>query len=208
MPMTRKRPLVDPNQYYAYVWRYQDEVVWVGQGKNNRCRPECKSSWGGRPHGLIELLGIHRHEINVEVFPCESQEESVDLERYLIDKLSPVFNTATQRGGWKGMHTEEGLRKIAEAQTGREVSDDVKEGRSIRMLGNQNLLGHTHTEESKQLIANSAKGRKPSETCKTKSSARMFERNRTNPPRKGKVCSDEHRRKLSEAAKRRVKKCT
>jgi len=43
MAMPRKRPLADPNQYYAYVWRLDGQVIWVGQGKDNRGRPTCRA---------------------------------------------------------------------------------------------------------------------------------------------------------------------
>lgn len=202
MSMPRKRPLEDPNQYYAYVWRYKNRVIWVGAGKNNRGRPDCKSSWSGRPKALVDLLERHRHRIKVEVFPCTSQQEARELEERLIAELNPKYNTAPHYGGWKGMHTPEGLANIAKVQKERVQSLEERKAKSRRMKGNKNLLGHKHSEETKAKISQSNKGRKPSALCRQKSSERATERNKTNPPRKGKKCPAEHRRKLSEARKR------
>ena len=206
MAMPRKRPLQDPNQQYAYVWRLDGEVIWVGCGKNNRCRPECKASWGGRPTELIRVLKVKRFLIVVEVLPCESKPEAIELERKLIAELKPKYNTATQAGGWKGMHSEEGLKSISQANLGKQHTDEFKEHRRQLMLGNQNLLGHIHTEETRGKIGAKAKGRPVSELCRQKSRERMIERNRLNPPRKGKLVSEEHRRKISIAAKNRKKR--
>ena len=139
------------------------------------------------------------------MFACDSKEESVDLERKLIKSLKPKYNTAPGRGGFKGMHTQEGLDKISQSQRGREVSEEVRECRRVRMLGNKNLLGYSHTDETREKISSLLKGRQPSTLARQKASERMVERNTTNPPRKGKKCSAEHRRKLSEAARKRRK---
>lgn len=203
MAMPRKRPLVDPNQYYAYVWRLDGEVLWVGQGKNNRGRPTCRASWSGRPESLIQVLKERANDIDWEVIACSSKAESEDVERWLIKEVKPRFNTAPQKGGWKGMHSAEGLDNIRRAQQGRVLSEEECLVRSRRMKGNKNLFGHKHTEVTKTRISESLIGRQPSELCKLKASERMAARNVTNPPRKGKPCSPEHRRKLSEAAKRR-----
>ena len=157
MAMPPKRPLSDPNQYYAYVWRLKGEVLWVGHGKNNRGRPTCKASWSGRPEGLIEVLQLSRFLIEVEVHPCSNKQEARNLERSLIEKLQPKFNTVPGVGGYKGMHTPQGLENIRKAQLGRVCSQEEREARSKRMLGNKNLLGHKHSEETKAKISRTFK---------------------------------------------------
>lgn len=112
------------------------------------------------------------------------------------------------------MVSDETKRKISLAAKGRKHSDSAKMKMSIsrlgkprpdirlRMIGNKNLVGHHHSEETRRRISEANLGRPVSDLCRLKSSQRAIERNRVNPPRKGKTCSAEHRRKLSEARKR------
>ena len=202
MSMPRKRPLENPKQFYAYVWRLKDKVIWVGCGRGNRGRPTCRACWSGRPKELKDLLREHCNEIDVTILPCDSQSEARLFEELLIKELEPAYNIAPHYGGWKSMHSPEGLARISKANTGRAVSDKVRESRRSRMIGNQNLLGHTHTEETKSKISAANKGRPISDLCREKASQRASERNVLNPPRKGKKCSAEHKRKLSEARRR------
>lgn len=203
MAMPRKRPLKDPKQPYAYLWTLEGKRLWVGHGKNNRGRPTCSACWSGRPAGLVSLLRSRATEIEVTIYPCESVEHARSLERRLIAFFRPVYNTAPGTGGYPRMHTESGLKRIRDAATGRKVPQDVRDGRRQRMIGNQQLLGHKPSEETRAKLSAANKGRPVSDLCRQKSSERTTARNRTNPPRKGKTCSEEHRRKLSEAAKRR-----
>lgn len=136
MSMHRRRPFANPRQYYTYVWYYRGEVIWVGHGKDNRGRPGCRASWGGRPAGLLALLRQSHAEIRPEYRPCRSKDEAVAQERELIALLGPRFNTAPQHGGWKGMHTTEGLARMSAAQCGRVYSSDERAARSRRMMGN------------------------------------------------------------------------
>lgn len=175
MPMPRKRPLKDPNQPYAYFWVLGERVIYVGQGKNNRCRPLCKASWSGRSPKLINLLQRRASEIYVVVIPCSNRKEAIDAERELIKILKPVYNRAPQHGGWKGMHTDKGKENISKAQTGRETSEEVRQGRSERMRGNQLFAGHKHSEETKAKLSQASKGRPLSALGRRKSSERMKE---------------------------------
>jgi hypothetical protein len=146
MPNHRRRPFPNPRQYYTYVWRYVGEVIWVGHGKNNRGRPTCQASWSGRPAGLVDLLRAHSREIMPEYRPHRSKEEAVEEERRLIAQLAPRFNTAPQHGGWRGMHTPDGLERIAAAQRGRVYSKDECAARSRRMLGNEYAANHRRSK--------------------------------------------------------------
>lgn len=67
----------------------------------------------------------------------------MNLEKKLLDELRPKFNTATQHGGWKGMHSAAGLERIAIAQKGRPVSNKQREARreNARKL-NAKRYGH------------------------------------------------------------------
>lgn len=204
MAMPRKRPLENPNQYYSYVWRHKGKVLYVGYGKNNRCRASCLASWS-RPAKLVTDYKHLRFEIEVEVFPHFSIHAARVAEKHLIIRLKPIYNTAPSYGGWKGMHTKEGKEKISKANLGKKHTEEFKRRYSERMLGNKNLLGHKHTEETKAKISKAGKGRSVSDLTRQKSRERMIERNRTNPPRKGKKCSKEHKAKVSIAHKLRNK---
>lgn len=196
-------PKIPPQfcEYYAYVWRLNGEVLWVGQGKGRRSDPLCKASWSGRPQGLLDILETQRQEIKVEIQPCLSKEASWVLEERLIAELKPKFNTAPHHGGWKGMHSPEALANISQLNTGRKRTEESKVQHSERMKGNKHLLGHVHSEETRAKISNALRGREVSEKTRVSASQRMTERNKVNPPRKGKVCSEEHKRKVSEARK-------
>ena len=97
------------------------------------------------------------------------------------------------------MHSAQGIQNISLANTGRQMSDEFKENQRQRMLDNQHLLGHVHSAETRKKIGSSSEGRKPSLLCRQKARERAIERNKTNPPRKGKKNSLEHNRKVSEA---------
>jgi hypothetical protein len=158
---------------------------------------------------LVIVLNNSANTIDVEYVECSSKAEAVDKERELIATLRPLYNKAPQAGGWKGMHSEEGLESISQANTGRVFTEEEKEARSHRMKGNKHLLGHKHSQETKEKISQSLQGREISEKTRISASERMSERNRNNPPRKGEKLSEAHRLKLSIAAKNRKKKsCT
>lgn len=227
------RPFKDKEQRYVYVWRLLGTVLWVGQGRGLRGVPRpVRSSNAGRPEKLVEVVLKTWKLIKVEFFPCASAEAAIALETEKILSLHPRYNSKSVHGGFKGMHSPEGLESIRKAQTGKVVSPETRQKLSetstgrvvseetrrkqsearkgkpredvrLRMLGNQNLLGHKHTEETKSKISESLTGRSPSELCRQRARERMIERNKTNPPRRGKKCSEEHKRKVSEARKKR-----
>lgn len=112
------------------------------------------------------------------------------------------------RSRWKEINV--GIYPAENQQEAREI--EVRLTLELRpkyntAVGFAGFAGHKHADSTKELIRQSSTGRPASELCKAKSAERARERNRNNPPRKGKRCSEEHRRKLSEAAKRR-RKCT
>lgn len=201
MVMPRKRPLKNPNQYYVYVWRYRGKVIYVGQGKNNRGRPDCKASWSGRRWELVKLLEERNALIRAEIIPCKSQQASRTLESKLIAALKPKFNRAPGYGGYSGMHSEIGLNNIRECRLGRRHSKKIRAAISRRLKGNIYAQGLRHSQETKEKISLALKGRKTSQLCRRKSRERAIKRNWTSPPRKGKTNSPEHRRKISVALK-------
>lgn len=203
MAMPRKRPFANPQQMYVYTWKYQGKVVYVGFGGNNRGRPSCSSGWSGKPQELIQILRDDVAQVIPTYYRCTSKEHAISLESKLIAFFKPRFNKSPGQGGYVGMHTEEGRRRLSELATGRPVSDEVREGRRQRMLGNQQLLGHRHSDETKQKISAKSKGKTLSDLGRRKASERMKERHRLGlcPSRKGAKLSDETRAKLRAARK-------
>lgn len=106
--------------------------------------------------------------------------------------------------------TEASKQKLRDSMIGRRWSLESRQKMSETMMGNKRLLGHTHTNETKLKISIAGKGRILSEEARINIS--MAKKGSKNPmygkpsPRKGVVVSEETRRKLSEAAKRRSKK--
>lgn len=199
--MPRKRPLEDKNQYYAYVWRYRKQVLYVGQGKDNRGRVGCKSSYSGRPWRLLAWLEKNWMEVTVEIFPCNSKQESWAVEARLIKKLKPKYNKAPHHGGYKGMHSKEAIEAIRLSHLGVKWDDPARSlALSLRLKDNQFRKGVKHSKKVKLKIGKALKGRKPSALARQKASERMRERNLNNPPRKGKKCSEIHKNKVRLAA--------
>lgn len=186
MATPRKRPLEDVQQFYAYVWKLGGRVVLVGYGRNNRGRPTCKSSWTGRSVACVAMLIINSQRIAWSVVPCSSKEEAQAKERALIAEFKPKYNTAPGCGGWKGMHTKQGLSNIRAAHLGTKLSLVTRSKMSAKLMGNQHLKGHKHSEATKEKIAAGNRGRSPSELCRKKARERMIDRNKNNPPRKRK----------------------
>ena len=147
--MTRKRPLEDPKQCYVYVWRLQGKIILIGYGTNNRGRPICKASWTVRSVPCVKMLERASKQITWQVMPCESREEARRKERELIAVHKPLYNTAPGCGGYRGMHSEAGKRRIGAAQIGKRRSAEFRSNMSKRLLGNQHLKGHVHTAEAK-----------------------------------------------------------
>lgn len=204
MAMSRKRPFADEEAPYAYVWRTNKVVLYVGFGKGRRC-VVSEAAAKHRSTALrdyITKVGVDA--VKVEVYAAKSRAHAKDLERTLIAELSPMFNSAPGVGGYPGMHTEEGLQHIRASASSRKMSEQRKLETSQRMLGNTHLLGHVHTEETRSKISKAAKGRKHTEEARKRIRAAKIGSN--NPmygrpsPRRGVVLSDETKQKLRTAA--------
>ena len=231
----------DPKQLYVYVWTHQDECVYVGYGTGLRGVPRPKESANaGRSVALKNWIKKHWNQVVVRTISCSTLEEARNTETSHIQQLTPRFNKSSVHGGCAGMHSEEGKKKIGDAQRGKQLTEEQKKhissvhrGKTIsqaqkdavskahkgiarpdtrqRMLGNKNLLGHKHSEETKLKISESSSGRTLSPLGRQKASERLKVRNariragEIVSHRKGIPLTEEHKRKLSEAAKRRRK---
>lgn len=201
MAMPRKRPFADINQYYTYIWRHNNVVIYVGYGKDNRGRP--RPGRGGKNEKFCQFLQSHWQEVEWEAIECFDKTAAKLKEKELVAEFNPTYNIAPGGGGgFKGMHTEEGLASISRKNSGRKMSEEFCRRRSETMKGNKNLQGHTHTEETRKKISEAGKGRPASDLCREKSRQRAIERNKTNPPRKGAILSEETKAKIREARAR------
>jgi len=204
MVMPRKRPFADEEAPYAYVWRTDKVVLYVGFGKGRRCiiSETAAKHRNAALYSYITKVGVAR--VKVEVHAAKSREHAKNLERTLIAELSPMFNIAPGVGGFPGMHTEEGLRNIRTSAASRKMSEQRKLDMSQRLLGNTHLLGHKHTEETRSKISKAAKGRKHTEEARKR--IRDAKVGSNNPmygkpsPRRGVVLSEETKQKLRTAA--------
>lgn len=204
MVMPRKRPFADEEAPYAYVWRTNKVVLYVGFGKGRR----CILSEAAAKHRSVELCAyitkVGVGAVRVQVYAAKSRSHAKDLERTLIAELSPLFNVAPGVGGFPGMHTEDGLQRIRANAASRKMSGQRKLEMSQRMLGNTHLLGHVHSEETRSKISKAMKGRKHTESARE--SIRAAKVGSNNPmygrpsPRRGVVLSDETKQKLRTAA--------
>lgn len=72
--------------YYVYCFIYNDKIIYVGKGKQNRYK--CKS---GRNKELLLLMSTKKYQV---IFVKEdiSENEALDLEKNLILSLTPEFN--------------------------------------------------------------------------------------------------------------------
>lgn len=217
MPMPRRWPRC----YYTYVMYDPDGVpYYVGAGKNNRANPEYKWFQGIQLEKEFQAQG--RHTLTI-IFEQENKEVAFKEERRFIKKIGrrdlrtgPLYNRTGGHGSHGRVRTEEERVKSRAAKIGRKVSPETRAKLSERMKGNQHLLGHIHSEETKQKLSLANKGRKLFSTNNGKKLVLTNEerlRRATHAltldagNRKGKKCSEEHKRKLSEAAKRRHSSC-
>jgi group I intron endonuclease len=150
-------------------------------------------------------------------------------EQYYIDTLNPFFNICQIAGSTLGfLHSIETKLILSEKAKTRKISDSTKKKISESLMGEKNhFFGKHHTKDSINKLSESAKKRPTDsdETRKKKSDSHkgkgigannpMFGVRRfgKDNPMYGKTCwrrgkkfpsiSDEHRRKLSEAGKKR-----
>lgn len=209
MPMPRRWPRC----FYTYVM-YDPEGVpyYVGAGKNNRANPKYKMFEGVCPEREFRARG--RHTLTI-VMEHESKEAAFEGERFFIKQIGrrdlgtgPLYNRTDGHGSHGRVWTAEERAKSRAAKLGRKASLETRAKLSKRMQGNQHLLGHVHSEETRKKISEAGRGRKLVLTEQEKQRRAVHALTLNAGNRKGQRCSDEHKRKLSEAAKRRHAPCT
>lgn len=195
-----------PRGYYTYVMYQPDGIpYYVGAGKNNRGDPRRKTFFGFNYDEALRQDNDGRGTL-VVIYEQPSKEVAFKLEEELILRYGrlnvgtgTLFNITTGIGGKGTIQSYEKRRATSDRMKCRVISAEERESRTLRMLGNKNLLGYSHTEEAKKSISRAGRGRKlnlSTEERQRRSEAIRL-RNKLNPPRKGLACSEEHRRKLS-----------
>jgi hypothetical protein len=140
--------------------------------------------------------------------------------RRLNARDDPKFLNKTNGDGrfFNTGHTEETKKKLSEKHTGKIISEETKKKLSIsnkgRLAGEKNgMFGKQHSEESKKKIGDSARGKRAWHNGKTyeeiqkdpeKALLRKQKHSefmKENSPFKGKVHSEEAKKKMSESHK-------
>jgi hypothetical protein len=175
----------------------ESQPFYAGSGKAGRQHASTRSRGG-------TTIISFEHETRAEAVAQETEwirQYGRKLDGGLLENIR-----IGDRGGVHGHKiSPELIEKLRQAQIGRPKLDGERATISARMMGNQNLLGHVHSKETRAKISTAGKGRKlelsPEERARR--GAAIAERNRNNPPRRGTVCSEEHKAKLAEAKRRR-----
>lgn len=132
-----------------------------------------------------------RFEI-VAVCPAEYV---LKLEQFFIESINPYYNICKVAGSSLGVkRTAEYKKKLSDASKGRKRSDAFKEACRLRMMGNSITKGMKQRPEVIAKQSERQKGTKHSEYTKNKMSLKG----------KGRITSDEAKKKLSEARLRNL----
>jgi len=191
-----------------YGWRNTENGKWyVGQSVDVFTRK--------RRH-LIRLKAKNHYNQHLQYswdFYGEEVFEFVILEYCSIEMLdvrerawifyyrsnNPLFGYNKDNGGnaFK-QYSEESKKKMSNWHKGKTLSKEHKVNISNSLKGNKNTLGYKHTEEARSKISKASKG-------KTKSDAMRKKLSESKTGTKRKPFSEEWKKKLSEAGKKRYK---
>lgn len=126
-----------------------------------------------------------------------SPEELIKNEQFFIDSMNPYFNIAPKAGNCLGKrHTEEAKAKMRASMKGRVPWNKGTKGLQVSWIKGKHL-----SELTKQKIREWHTGRHPSEESRHK----MSERLKGNKHTLGYVATEETRKKISEALRKRVR---
>lgn len=187
--------------YYVYAYLREDGTpYYIGKGTHRR-------AWA-KKHGKI---GVPKDERRIII--CERNLTEIGafaLERRLIrwygkkcDCTGILHNRLDGGDGASGLkHSEESKRKIGEASKDRKHTEETKRKLSEMKIGNSWNSGRKASTETRQKLSKASigntnwAGKKHSEETKLKISQ----------SKRGKMFSEEHKQKLSIAAKNRCRK--
>lgn len=166
-------------------------------------RHQYLSDYGSKYHIHSAMRKYGKENFKLTILEDNIQSEMIlnEREMFYIKKLNPNYNSTLGGEGTLGLkRSQETIKKMSDSAKGRKVSEETKnkirnklkgkkldqktiEKMKISRLGEKNpFYGKKHTEETKLKISNSKKGQQ-----------------------KGRFFSEEHRKKLSESAKKRYR---
>lgn len=140
--------------FYVYVY-FDKHPVYVGKGQKTRCFDHFNLNT--RLGYLIRKREQQGIKLDLQIYPCETEEIAFNLERFLINKIGredqgrgPLFNLTDGGEGQAGLiHTPETKARISKGLIGN------KNG-----LNSKSRTGQTHSPEAKEKISKSLTGKK------------------------------------------------
>jgi len=210
------------SDYYVYALTYPcGEIFYIGKGRGDRAERHLKYRIHNNyvAHVIAQIREEELEPMVKKIRESLTNEEACELEKQLISEYGYRITGGSlcnlhpggQGGRPKEVWTEEQRNKISLSKLGKKLSEETRRKMSEHMLGNTRLLGHKHSEETRLKISTSSKGRKLSEEAiENIRNAKLGDKNPMYgkpSPRRGVTLSEETKRKLSEAAKRRNNKC-
>lgn len=220
-------------KFYVYflIDPRTDAVFYVGKGSGDRISYHTRLIVSGEIHynrrlhnKIAKILRLGLRPIEFKVFEIDDEQAAFEMEKEEIARIG-IDNLCNLTEGGEGSsgfeHTEEAKRKISLGNRGKKRSEEHKKKISLAnkgntwnkgrilpdshrsnisdsMIGENNpFYGRTHSQETRKLISN-----KVSETMRGRIFSLDHKKNLSDSM-KGKKKSEEHRKKLSEAAKRR-----
>lgn len=161
------------NKFYIYFHTKltNDEVFYVGKGKNNRAwsKRNRNNYW----HNTVKKYGYIIHIVEKDL----TEQQAFERETYWIQYFGKenLVNLTEGGDGTTGFkHSDETRLKISNAKKGhklnlgRKHSENTLKKMSEAQKGNKNNLGKKASNETRKKISQSNKGKKRSEETRKK----------------------------------------
>lgn len=177
-----------------------DDKHYIGQtfDRDFRWKEHLKSLKGFYHHSILLQRAWHKHGADKFIFVVLEVLTDIsklnERERYWGNLLKPEYNIAPLGGSMRGYkHTEEARQNMSDAHKGYKASEETRRKMSEQRKGNKFAAGRKHTKEQIEARLVNIRGVPKSIEHKAKIAA----------GNRGKFVSEETKRKMSEAAKRR-----
>ena len=201
------------NDYYTYAYLREDRTpYYIGKGRGRRIHctqrtiksPKDKSRIIFLKKNLTEEEAF-KHEVYM-IFVLGRKDLGIGILRNRTDGgegasgsvISLEHKEKISLANRGRIKSEEGIRKISEANAGKTLTEEHKKKISEAQKGNTHALGMVHTEESRRKMSEAGKGKPSPKKGKPLSEDT---RRKMSESHKGKICSEETKRKQSEANK-------
>jgi len=180
-----------------------DDKHYIGQASDRdyRWREHRKQLRGFYHHSILLQRAWCKHGESNFIFVVLEVLDDIyklnDREVHWGNLLNPEYNIAPLGGSMKGYkHTEKAKTKMSDAHKGRKPSDETRAKMSLAKIGNKINSGRKQSKEVIEHRASFHRGKITSEETKLLMSEAQ----------KGHALTDEHKIKLSLAARNRVKR--